>query len=61
MKRAAEFYWAGNMQAFESTINHTAPKPIHAGRVLASAMVTTGRYREGLAIVTGKQIGRAHV
>ena len=48
MKRAAEFYWAGNMQAFESTINHTAPKPIHAGRVLASAMVTTGRYREGV-------------
>lgn len=50
MKRAAEFYWAGNMQAFEVSICGAAPKAIHAGRVLTDALVTTGRFREGVAV-----------
>jgi hypothetical protein len=50
MKRAAEFYWAGNTQAFEESINDAAPKAIHAGRALSNAMIITGRFREGVAV-----------
>lgn len=47
--RAAEFYWQGKLEAFETCIDRLEPPVLDLSEVMRNAAVRTGRYREGMA------------
>ena len=46
--RAAEFYWQGKLEAFETCIDKLEPPVLDLSEVMRNAAVRTGRYREGM-------------
>lgn len=47
--RAADFYWQGKMEAFETCIDKLHPSVLDISEVFRNASIRTGKYRDGIA------------
>jgi hypothetical protein len=47
--RAAEFYWAGKTEAFETVLDNMCPPVLDLSKVMELASVRTGQFKEGIS------------